>query len=119
MKKYVKASEYTEHGGEIRPNWRGCKDIDMVWYGNYSDPSLLYNGYEFNYWDIEDALWSDFLESTGHKDSESSNPEVEKEFNEWLGDGYAESYLDDVLFGGYFRKGYTNWIDQYRDNFKN
>ena len=68
MKRYIKADASkaildifekgrTKHGGQIRPHWRGCDNIDMVWYNSQSDPGLLYNGYEFNYYDIEDALF--------------------------------------------------------------
>jgi hypothetical protein len=108
----------TKHGGQIRPHWRGCDNIDMVWYNTQSDPGLLYKGYEFNYWDIEDALWDEFREYTGYSDVELQHPDVEREFNDWLKSGVAEDYLEDCLAGGYFKNGYDNWIDQYIDSHK-
>ena len=97
------------------PNWRGVEGIKYLSPGNtQSDPSLVYNGYTFNYWDIEDALWDMFLEDTGHTDSESDVPEVEDEFNQWL-KGTATYYLDDVIYGGYFQGNSKDWRDRYRN----
>lgn len=97
------------------PNWRGVEGIKYLSPGNtQSDPSLVYNGYTFNYWDIEDALWDMFLEDTGHTDSESDVPEVEDEFNQWL-KGTATYYLNDVIYGGYFQGNSKDWRDRYRN----
>lgn len=90
------------------PLWRGVKDVYYIWNGSWSDPELEYNGYTFNYWDIEDALWENFLEDTGHVDSDSDDPEVEEEFNEYL-KGTAVPYLEDVIAGGYFQNGSKHW----------
>jgi hypothetical protein len=30
------------------------------YYNDYADPDLLYKGYNFNYYDIEDAMYEDF-----------------------------------------------------------
>lgn len=40
----------------IHKNWRGCENIDWGYYNTQADPDMLYSGYTFNYWDIEDAL---------------------------------------------------------------
>lgn len=40
--------------------WRGCKNVMYSYYDDYADPDLLYKGYNFNYWDIEDALRENF-----------------------------------------------------------
>lgn len=89
-------------------NWRGCKNIKMRYYNDWATPDILYNGYEFPYYDIEDALWYDFCEETGHVDSQSGETEVEEEFNLYVQDN-AEDYLEDVLAGGYFEKDKTSW----------
>lgn len=92
--------------------WRGCPEIEMEYYNNYADPSLIYKGYRFNYYDIENALWDSFLEVTGHNDSESGNPEVEEEFNEYVcNEGPA--YLDDCIMSGYFEGESKDWRDNY------
>ncbi len=97
----------------LHEGWRGSDKVDIVSHGEWADPDLVYNGYTFNYWDIEDALWGDFLAETGYKDSDSNNPKVEAEFDEYVRDR-APGYLDDVIYGGYFDKGSKSWHDRYR-----
>ena len=97
----------------MREGWRGHPDIEMIWHGEWADPDLEYKGYIFNYWDVEDAMWEDFLEVTGHKDSEANDPKVEKEFNQYVIEN-AAYYLDDIIAGGYFErngKKYKSWHD--------
>lgn len=65
-------------------SWRGCPNVHMIWHGEWSDPELEADGCVANYWDVENSLWYSFLEETGHSDSDSGNPQVEKEFNQWL-----------------------------------
>lgn len=79
--------------------YRGAKGVEFVGHGEWADPELIYNGYSFNYWDIEDALWHDFLEETGYSDAQSDDPKVEKQFNKFVQDR-ATDYLDDCIFGG-------------------
>ena len=40
--------------------WCGCKNVMFGYYNDYADPDLLYKGYNFNYYDIEDAMYEDF-----------------------------------------------------------
>lgn len=40
--------------------WRGCKNVMFGYYNDYADPDLLYKGYNFNYYDIEDVMYEDF-----------------------------------------------------------
>lgn len=91
-------------------NWRGCKHVDYVWNGTQSDPDLIYKGYTFNYHDIEDALWADFLDATGHTDDEYGNHKVEYEFSLFVQNN-IDNYLDDCIYGGYFAKGSKSWHD--------
>ena len=86
----------------VKNGWRGSKDIEYVWKGPWSDPELVYDGKTFNYWDIEDALWSMFLEENPQwTDDDSNNPECEDEFNKYV-QSEGALYLDDVIAGGYF-----------------
>ena len=88
--------------------WRGCKNIRWTYYNCWADPDIIYNGYTFNYWDVEDALWEYFLEDTGHTDMDSGKEEVEKEFDEYV-QNKAESYLEDLIYGGYFAEDSKTW----------
>lgn len=81
--------------------YRGCKDITMIGHGAWSDPELEYNGYLFNYWDIEDALWDGFLDETGYSDAQSDDPKVEEEFNTYVKERCVD-YLEDCIYGGAF-----------------
>ena len=95
----------------VKNGWRGSKDIEYVWKGHWSDPELVYDGKTFNYWDIEDALWSMFLEENPQwTDDDSNNPECEDEFNRYVQYNGA-LYLDDVIAGGYFDES----LNQIRD----
>ena len=103
----------------MREGWRGHPDIEMIWNGAWADPDLEYKGYIFNYWDVEDAMWDDFLEVTGHKDSEVNDPEVEEEFNQYVIEN-AAYYLEDVIASGYFErngKKYKSWHDMMHERF--
>lgn len=87
--------------GKCEESWyRGCEDVEFIWNGTQSDPELEYLGHRFNYWDIEDALWQMFLEETGHEDSESDDPEVEAEFDEFVQE-HCKDYLDEVIANEY------------------
>ncbi len=98
----------------MNEGWRGCDNIKMVSHGSWGDPDLVYDGYTFNYWDIEDALWFEFLEETGYDDSMSDDPKVEAEFDKYCQEN-AEGYLEDVIAGGYFEDDSTSWHDRYNE----
>ena len=89
-------------------SYRGCKNIEFVWHNTQEDPDLIYRGYTFNYYDIEDALWNDFLELAEHEDSDGGNAETQNEFSSYVQDN-AENYLDDCILGGYFANGSKTW----------
>ena len=93
--------------------WRGCKSIKYKFNGTQSDPDLIYKGYVFNYWDIEDALWNDFLEYNGITekyayDGNNIRPDIENQFDQFVCD-MAPSYLDDYIANG----APKNWHSKY------
>ena len=97
----------------MNEGWRGSDEIEMVSHGSTGDPDLVYNGYTFNYWDIEDALWQMFLEDNDKwTDADSNDPQCEAEFNEFV-KANAPNYLEDCIFGGYFADGSKSWHDQF------
>lgn len=105
---------FREMTGGRTAHYRGCSDVFFKNNGIMADPDILYKGYTFNYWDIENALWDDFLEQTGHKDSESGNGKVEAEFDLYV-QANAVNILEDCIFGKYFEEGSRSWHDRYRD----
>lgn len=76
--------------------WRGCKDIQLKYNGEYSDPELIYHGHVFNYWEIEDMLWESFLDETGYKDSDADNQAIDQRFDIFVQE-YAPVFLDQYL----------------------
>ena len=116
VKEEAKKCEGDKCGGKCRKHdikrieegWRGSDEIEVVSHGEWADPDLVYKDYTFNYWDIEDALWDNFLEETGHKDSESEDPKVEAEFDKYVQDN-AVGYLEDCIAFGYFKDGKKSW----------
>lgn len=88
-------------------NYHGIPEIEYIYHGEWSDPELIYDGKSFNYWYIEDTLWSMFCEGL-REDNGLSVSEIEQNvdkyepmFDEYVQD-IAVSYLDDCIFGGYF-----------------
>lgn len=87
-------------------NYRGAKNVRLISHGEWADPELEYKGKLFNYWDIEDGMWNDFLERTGRTEESVTHNyevdrEVEEEFDKYVQENVDE-YLEDVIFGGYF-----------------
>ena len=55
MKKYVNAWFYGIYG------------IELIWHGSWSDPELIWHGKSFNYYDLENTLWSYYKEESDEK----------------------------------------------------
>lgn len=76
--------------------YRGIKDIEFVWHGEWSDPALIYKGHSFNYWDVEDALWGDYVEQECEGNADKGDDYA---FALWLkkNTDYVYGYLDDWI----------------------
>lgn len=78
------------------------------------DPSLIYKGLEFNYWDIEYALYDMFKEDLIHEfEGDEFLVSIDydlgtdsDEFAQWLENNQdtVTGYFDDVIHGGYFNE---------------
>ena len=79
-------------------NWLGIKGIEHIWNGAWSDPEIMYKGYIFNEWDVQEDLgemYDEYVKSgyikpykDGWKEWASKNPKTVK----------AE--LDDLIYAG-------------------
>lgn len=77
-------------------NYRGIKDIKFVWHGEWADPELIYKGHSFNYWEVEDALWGEYVEQECKGKADKGN---DYEFASWLkkNTDYVYGYLNDWI----------------------
>ena len=95
--------------------WRGCKNVMF----GYADPDLLYKGYNFNYYDIEDAMYEDFYsefvdeldDEIARYGEETAKKHAEEAFDKYVREN-ADSYLDDAIANGYFRGDSKSWHDK-------
>ena len=40
----------------------GIKEIEFIWNGEWSDPTLIFRGQEISYFHLEDAMLNDYYE---------------------------------------------------------
>ena len=88
--------------------WYGVVDmVDFVSNGAMSDPSLVYRGYEFNYWDIEDAIFEMYSTDVEEVYNDEYLAQLNFDLNNdhwlnWLRDSSdrVRSYLDDWIAEG-------------------
>lgn len=64
----------------------GIRGIEFIWHGAWSDPELIWHGRSFNYYDLEDTLWSMYREEC----EEAGKKENEDDFAKWV---KANAYL--------------------------
>ena len=76
----------------------GIQGIEFVWHGEWSDPTLIYKGREFNYYDIETPMWEIYKEDC----EEAGTNADEDEFAVWMQENgdYVRSYMDDIMMVG-------------------
>ena len=62
----------------------GCfyeiRGIKFIWHGSWSDPELIWHRQSFNYYDLEDTLWSYYREEC----AETGKQESEEGFANWV-----------------------------------
>lgn len=100
----------------VSNEFRGNKDIRIGYYDDWNDPDLLYNGYEFNYYDIESAMYDEYVDGLKEDKEEGlidSDEPTDEGFNHYIQDN-ATGYLEDTIAGGYFKEGSKSWHDNYK-----
>lgn len=100
----------------VSNEFRGNKDIRIGYYDNWSDPDLIYDGYEFNYYDIENAMYDEYVDKLKEDKEDGlidSDEPTDEGFNQYIQDNATE-YLEDTIAGGYFKKGSKSWHDNYK-----
>lgn len=79
-------------------NFYNIEGIRFNWHGTQSDPTITYKDREFNYWDVEDALYNNYKED--HKDRPDLCHGEDDDFAAWLEGHPEEAYnlLDDWIW---------------------
>lgn len=94
----------------LNENYRGVPEIEFVWHGEWADPELIYKDETFNYWEVEDALWQDYLDENGDENDEDAFDKYVREhavnmLDDWLSvreESLKESVeKDEVVYRGY------------------
>lgn len=92
----LKEATYNPETHKVEPDLAfGCPDVEFFWNGPVSDPEIGYKGNVYNYYDVEEYLWSSFKD-----DVDSGNYKVSKKQRK---DEYA--MLD----------AFDKWCEEHRD----
>jgi hypothetical protein len=82
----------------VKGNFYGISKVKYVWHGCWSDPEVIYKGYSFTYWDVENALWYEFKEYKHLGDYDGNA--YDEEFAQWIFDNQdnVHAMLDDWIY---------------------
>lgn len=99
--------------------WRGCKNVMFGYYNDYADPDLLYKGYVFNYYDVEDAMHETSIVSfptnltmklLGVARKLLENTPLKPSTSMFVKN--ADMYIDELIANGYFHGDSKSWHDK-------
>ena len=76
----------------------GIYGIEFVWHGAWADPELVWHKKSFNYYDLENMLYSDFKEEFPNGGDDDFEKWVKK--NSYLSKEYLQILLDNKIFYG-------------------
>lgn len=107
------------NGYQLLYPWHGCKYVMFGYYNDYADPDLLYKGYVFNCYDVEDAMYEDFYSEFADAlddeiawcGEETAKKHAEEAFDRYVREN-ADSYFDDAIANGYFHGDSKSWHDK-------
>ena len=65
----------------MKKSWfYGIYGIEVIWHGEWADPELIWHKKPFNYYDVENALWSYYKEEC----DDLNIPIIEDNFDKWV-----------------------------------
>ena len=103
---------------KLNEGFRGCKEVKMIWHGNYSDPELYYkdeDGTEYyaNYYDVENSMWDYYLEQADEDESgKYTFDESDEDFNKFIVDNEGSVIRDVIDFSEYNNYDHSDDIDE-------
>lgn len=80
----------------LESTFRGVEGTEFIWHGEWSDPEIEYKDEVFNYWDVEDALWTDFKDAIEQGEIKADEDD-EEAFNKFCQE-HAPAMLDDWIY---------------------
>ena len=84
-----------------RETWRGVEGTIYVYHGDWSDPEVLYDDEEINYWDLEESAWDSYKCECEDNGKEPSEQEFDNLPSSWF-----KEYLDYEYMPGRFGENY-------------
>ena len=90
----------------VKGNFYGISKVKYVPHGEWADPEVIYRGRSFNYWEVENTLWSWFLDDKCIRDYKGDGEEFNEEFAQWIFDNQADVHmlLDEWIYGDSYNK---------------
>lgn len=78
-------------------NFYNVPGVEFIYHGDMSDPEVRYKNRLFNYWDLEDALYEQYIEEGNPRINSPSCDD--KQFRDWIADDpdMVYGYLDDWI----------------------
>lgn len=76
----------------------GIYGIEFIWHGSNSDPELIWHGKSFNYYDLENALYSEYKDEYPNGNDDDFDIWIKK--NAHIAREYLQNLLDNKCFYG-------------------
>lgn len=76
-----------------RETWRGVEGTIFVYHGDWSDPEVLYNDKDINYWDLENNAWEAYKYECEGDEKEPSEQEFDNLPSSWFKDYLDNEYM--------------------------
>jgi hypothetical protein len=73
--------------------YRGVPGTEFIWYNEWADPDILFEGETYNYWDVEDGLWQLYCEDCREA---RIVPDEDEGFQHWI-DSHHDLVISQLL----------------------
>jgi hypothetical protein len=88
---------YKDEDGNVHTNsnvkWHDVEGTTFISHGEWSDPEVLYDDEELNYWSLEDYAWEYYKNECEEMGKEPSEEEFENLPSQWF-----KEKLDDYMY---------------------
>lgn len=94
-------------------NYCGNENVAYIYFNEWDDPKIEYHGFQWSEWEIQSALYEDFLET--------NIPDTGAAFAAYI-NTHVEEYLTELLYSletfdiEFIKKSAPAWFEMLRDN---